>query len=212
MDNAQKIYRDNLTYRQSTSAVILDKSGRILIVQKSSYKDNEWDIPGGGIIEGETPRNAIIRELNEELGSDKFEVIKVSEQVDRYEWPDEVINKKIAENKSVYRGQERVQFLVKFLGEEMDLKPQEEEIRNIKWVFLKELSTYLIFPNQTQKMEALLNEFGNEQNTKQMTKPKNGSKVLIMSSDKILLFHRDNIMVPNVKKLRTIPTKINVVN
>lgn len=193
MDNAQKIYRDNLTYRQSTSAVILDKSGRILIVQKSSYKDNEWDIPGGGIVEGETPRNAIIRELNEELGSDKFEVIKASEQVDRYEWPDEVINKKISENKSVYRGQERVQFLVKFLGEEMDLKIQEEEIRTIKWVFPKDLSIYLIFPNQMQKMETLLNEFGNGQNTKQMTKPKNGSKVLIMSSDKILLFHRDNI-------------------
>lgn len=41
--------RDNLPYRQSTSAVILNKSEQILIVQKNSYKDNEWDIPGGGI-------------------------------------------------------------------------------------------------------------------------------------------------------------------
>jgi len=158
IDN-QKINRDNLAYRQSTSAVILDKLGRILIVQKCSYKNNEWDIPGGGISEGETSREAIIRELNEELGSDKFEVIKPSSLTDRYEWPDELINKKIAENKPVYRGQERVQFLVKFLGEDTDLKPQAEEIRAIKWVFLDELSTYFIFPNQMQKMERLLSKF-----------------------------------------------------
>jgi len=94
IDN-QKINRDNLAYRQSTSAVILDKLGRILIVQKCSYKNNEWDIPGGGISEGETSREAIIRELNEELGSDKFEVIKTSSLTDRYEWPDELINKKM---------------------------------------------------------------------------------------------------------------------
>jgi len=152
--------RDNLTYRQSTSAVILDKSGRILVVQKNSYKDNEWDIPGGGIKEGENPEVAIVRELSEELSSDKFKVIKTSKQTDRYEWPDELINQKIKENKPVYRGQERTQFLVKFKGGENELKTQEEEIRAIKWVFPNELLTYFIFPNQMEKMEELLKEFG----------------------------------------------------
>ena len=151
--------RESLTYRQSTSAVILDKNGRILIVQNNSYKDNEWNIPGGGIEEGETPEITIMRELNEELGSDKFEIVKISKQTYRYEWPDELINKKITENKPVFRGQERTRFLVKFLGEERDLTPQVEEIRTIKWVFPKELSTYLIFPNQMQEMDNLLKEF-----------------------------------------------------
>lgn len=151
--------RDNLTYRQSTSAVILDKSGRILVVQKSSYKDNEWDIPGGGVEEGERPETAIIRELTEELGCNKFEVVKTSELRDSYEWPDELINQKIKENKPVYRGQQRTQFLVKFLGEDTDLKPQVEEISRFKWVIPNELSTYFIFPNQMEKMEKLLKEF-----------------------------------------------------
>lgn len=151
--------REELTYRQSTSAVILDKAGRILIVQNNSYKDNEWNIPGGGIEAGETPEITIIRELNEELGSDKFEIVKISKQTYRYEWPDELINKKITENKPVFRGQEKTRFLVKFLGEEIDLTPQVEEIRTIKWVFPKELSAYLIFPNQMQEMDNLLKEF-----------------------------------------------------
>ena len=151
--------REELTYRQSTSAVIFDKLGRILIVQKNSYKGNEWSIPGGGIEEGETPETTIIRELEEELGSEKFEIVKTSNQKDRYEWPDELINEKIANNKAVFRGQEITQFLIKFLGERGDLKPEVEEIRLIKWVFPKELSSYLIFPNQMQKMEVLLDEF-----------------------------------------------------
>ena len=128
--------REELTYRQSTSAVILDKNGRILIVQNNSYKDNEWNIPGGGIEKGETPETTIIRELREELGSDKFEIVKISKQTYRYEWPDELINKKITENKPVFRGQEKTRFLVKFLGEDTDLKPQAEEIRAIKWLSL----------------------------------------------------------------------------
>lgn len=151
--------REELTYRQSTSAVIFDKLGRILIVQKNSYKNNEWSIPGGGIEEGETPEITIIRELYEELGSEKFEIVKTARQTDRYEWPDELINERIAKNKPPFHGQEITQFLVKFLGEDEDLKPEVEEIRAIKWVFPKELSTYLIFPNQMQKMEVLLDEF-----------------------------------------------------
>ena len=155
----QKINRNNLTYRQSTSAVILDKLGRILIIQKNSYKNNEWDIPGGGIEKNEKPDIAILRELKEELGGDKFEIIKTSIQTDCYEWPDELIEQKIIENKPVYRGQERVQFLVKFSGEENELKAQKEEIRTMKWVFPKALSTYFIFPHQMEKMKELLKEF-----------------------------------------------------
>lgn len=151
--------RDGLTYRLSTSAVILNKLGQILIVQKNSYKDNEWDIPGGGVEEGEKPNVAIIRELSEELGSSKFEVIKASKLIDSYEWSDELINQKIKENKPVYRGQQRTQFLVNFTGEENDLKIQEVEIRVIKWVTPSELSSYFIFPDQMEKMKKLLKEF-----------------------------------------------------
>lgn len=159
MTEANKIDRDGLTYRQSTSALIVDKIGRILIVQKKSYKNNEWEIPGGGIDENESPEIAINRELNEELGSDKFEVIKISNQIDRYEWPDELINQKIEEREPVFRGQERRQFLVMFLGDESDIKPQIEEIRDVKWVIPCDLSDYLIFPNQMEKMRKLLKEF-----------------------------------------------------
>jgi len=50
--------------------------------------------------------------------------------------------------------------MVRFLGEDGDLNPQIEEVRAIKWVFPNELSAYLIFPQQMEKMEKLLKEFG----------------------------------------------------
>ena len=160
MDIKKQIDRTNLPYRQSTSAVLIDKLGRILIVQKNRYKENEWDIPGGGINPGETPIEAILRELTEEIGCSKFESIKLSKQTDHYEWPDEKIIERMSEKRETYRGQERSQFFIKLDGGETDLKPQIEEIRSLKWVYPSELKTFLIFPNQYQKMKDFLQDFG----------------------------------------------------
>ncbi|MDX3066042.1 MULTISPECIES: NUDIX domain-containing protein [Streptomyces] len=54
---------------QSAAAVVRDAQGRILIV-KPGYKDG-WNLPGGGVDEGETPSQAAGRELREEVGVDQ---------------------------------------------------------------------------------------------------------------------------------------------
>ncbi|MFJ7258437.1 NUDIX domain-containing protein [Streptomyces sp. NPDC098085] len=50
-------------------AIIHDVAGRILLVQPS-YRDDTWEIPGGGLDMGENPRQAVQREIKEELGFD----------------------------------------------------------------------------------------------------------------------------------------------
>ncbi len=154
------INRNKLKYRQNTGAVIIDKLGKILIVQKNNYDENEWDIPGGGINVTETANEAIARELKEELGYGKFEIVDVSKTIDRYEWSDETIIKTFKKKGVMHRGQERTQFFVKFNGEEKDLKTQANEIRKVKWVLINELEDYLIFPNQFSNIKVLLKEFG----------------------------------------------------
>jgi 8-oxo-dGTP pyrophosphatase MutT (NUDIX family) len=160
MNNEAVVDRTKLTYRQSTCALVTDKLGRVLIVQKKNYRDNEWDIPGGGVEAGETPTQAILREALEELGSDKFEIVKVSQHLDCYDWPPEAIVRRLKEKGKTYLGQQRTQFLIKFTGEEQDITPQVGEIKAIKWVLPSELEKYLISPNQFNKMTALLAEFG----------------------------------------------------
>lgn len=54
------------TPRVAAGALFFDEQGRVLLV-KPHYK-NHWDIPGGYVEPGESPRSACIREVREELG------------------------------------------------------------------------------------------------------------------------------------------------
>jgi putative (di)nucleoside polyphosphate hydrolase len=153
------IDRTNLKYRKSTCAMVIDNNNKVLIIQKLNWKESDWDFPGGGIDFGEVASKTILRELNEELGSNLFEILKESNLVDRYEWPDEVIEMRRITKKENYRGQERAQFLVKFNGDQKDLNIQKSEIQNHKWVNINELEKYFIFPNQWNKTNNLLKEF-----------------------------------------------------
>jgi len=54
--------------RQAARAVVLDPADRILLVRFEFPTNGVWATPGGGIDEGETPEQAIVRELDEELG------------------------------------------------------------------------------------------------------------------------------------------------
>jgi len=153
------IDRKNLKYRQSTSAIIFNKSNKILIIKKLNWKENEWDFPGGGVDVGETPDISIIRELNEELGVNKLVILKKSRLLDKYEWPDDVIIDRSQQKNENYRGQERTQFLVKFNGNNKDIKINTSEVIEYKWIKISDLEKYFVFPNQFEKAKKVLNDF-----------------------------------------------------
>lgn len=154
-----KIKRENYPYRQSVISVIVDDNNMFLVVQKLSYKDNEWTFAGGGIEENESPREAILRELQEELGVKSFKIIAEGKTHYKYKWPDEVIIKQFHKLGKYFRGQQLKYFLIKFLGKKSDLKPQKEEIRLIKWISYEQLSQHLIFPGQLKSAEKVIKEF-----------------------------------------------------
>ena len=76
---------NDLKYRQSTVAMVIDDENRVLIVQKKNYNNNEWDMPGGGVHtdKGEIPEDALLRELNEELGLTNFKILKKSKNIEQ---------------------------------------------------------------------------------------------------------------------------------
>lgn len=153
------IDRDELPYRQSTLAVVTDQSGKFLIVNKQAYEPNKyWSFPGGGVDEGETPEEAVKRELVEELESDKFEIVGKSKNQYQYEWPDHVIEKTFKEKGKYLRGTQLTQFWVKFTGDKDEVKAGDG-IRSIKWVTREELKDHLLFPNQMENTEKMIQEF-----------------------------------------------------
>lgn len=151
---------DELPYRQGAIGIIIDNDNKFLIVQMKDYGDNDYRFSGGGIEGIETPTEGLLRELTEELGTDKFEILKESKQVNRYDWPESVIINQIKNKNRYFRGQEQHQFLVKFTGSQEDIKIDPNELKKIKWVSYDELKTHFTFDNQWEQAKEVLQEFG----------------------------------------------------
>jgi putative (di)nucleoside polyphosphate hydrolase len=146
------------SYRQGVNAVVIDDNKNFLLVQKNAYSDNQWDFPGGGVEDNEKPEVAIIRELKEELGSDKFNIVKKSPYKIKFEWPDENIQAGYKKHGQWWRGQEKIQFIVKFTGNKDLIVLQKEEIRDIKWVRYDKLKDHLVFEGQWENAKKVIED------------------------------------------------------
>jgi len=61
-------------YRKSVGAFLINKNKQVLIAKRLLFK-NSWQLPQGGIEEGETPSYAVLRELLEEIGTNNVEIL-----------------------------------------------------------------------------------------------------------------------------------------
>ena len=113
------------SYRPNVAAVILssqypDKC-EFFVAHRTDIK-NAWQFPQGGIDEGETPREALKRELLEEIGCDNVEVLGEFPEWISYDFPQKTKSKKLYN----YDGQTQKYFLVRLkVGAEIDLDAYE---------------------------------------------------------------------------------------
>lgn len=157
MNNSQ-IDIAKLTYRQAVIGIVVDRDHNFLVTQLVDYGQNEWRFPGGGVDESEIPEKALLRELAEELNSDKFKILKKSKYQIKYDWPMEVIETRLRKKGKTYRGQIQDQFLVLFEGDRQEINFNPLEIRQIKWIKYPELKKHFNFPNQWEEAELSLKE------------------------------------------------------
>ena len=122
--------------RKAVGAIVY-KEDKFLVVYKMKINTNkgkqdingEWDFIKGGVEKGEKNLNfTLMRELNEETGSNEFRIEKVFDEKIYFEFPDEI------KEKTGYKNQETTMFLVKFLGDCDSLTPQDDEIRELKFI------------------------------------------------------------------------------
>jgi putative (di)nucleoside polyphosphate hydrolase len=116
-----------------------------------------WQMPQGGIDPGETPREAARRELCEEVGTDKAEIIAESRVLHRYDLPVEIAGGMWGGR---FRGQKQVWFAMRFVGEDIDinLATEHPEFDAWKWVAARDLPE-LIVPFKRAIYVAIVEEF-----------------------------------------------------
>jgi putative (di)nucleoside polyphosphate hydrolase len=142
-----------LPYRPGVGLMLLNRGNQIFVAQRIDTRMPAWQMPQGGIDPGETPRDAVLRELEEEIGTDKAEIIAESRRWFDYDLPADLVGGR-------YRGQRQKWFALRFLGEDadIDIETGEPEFSAWRWAAHEELPG-LIVPFKLQLYRAVLAEF-----------------------------------------------------
>lgn len=140
----------NLPYRPCVGIMLLNASNKVWIgrrAMKRSVQQDEpgsWQMPQGGIDEGEDPLPAALRELEEETGISDVEVIGQTEDWLTYDLPEHLVGKAL---KGKYRGQKQKWFAMRYLGDDsaIDLsKAEDDEFDDWRWADAAELPALIV--------------------------------------------------------------------
>jgi putative (di)nucleoside polyphosphate hydrolase len=124
-------------YRPCAAAVLFASDGRVLVGERIDVA-GAWQLPQGGIDDGESAAEAALRELAEEIGTGKAAVMGESAAWHRYDLPPEM---RAGWAKGRLRGQEVRLVALRFTGRDadIDVATAHPEFRAWKWVALEEL-------------------------------------------------------------------------
>ena len=147
-----------LPYRPCVGIMLIDRGGRVFVARRINTPGEAWQMPQGGIDEGESPRRAALRELHEEVGTDKAEVLAESRNWWRYDLPAELVPRRWGGR---YRGQEQKWFALRFLGTDadIDIATETPEFRVWRWAEMAELAD-IVVPFKRHIYRETIAEFG----------------------------------------------------
>ena len=125
--------------------MLIDADGKVFVGKRlESEEGNGWQMPQGGIDAGEEPRVAAWRELEEEVGTVKGEIIGETRDWLAYDVPDALLGK-VWEGR--YRGQKQKWFAVRFTGSDADIRldrHHKPEFSAYRWVEASELPGLIV--------------------------------------------------------------------
>jgi len=150
---------DQRGYREGVGIMVADERGRVLVAHRIDSSGEAWQMPQGGLDEGEAAAEAALRELEEEIGTSKVELLAESSGWLVYDLPVELRD---IVWRGQFRGQRQKWFLARFTGRDEDIvldRHHHPEFDAWRWVEPAELPR-LIVPFKRSLYEAVLAEFG----------------------------------------------------
>jgi|TARA_B100000902_G_C27036927_1_gene777329 putative (di)nucleoside polyphosphate hydrolase len=133
----------NLPLRRGVGIILLNSKNKVFVAKRIDNQKNFWQMPQGGVDEGEEFLAAAYRELEEETSIKNVELISELDELTTYLLPDHLLG--IIWN-GKYKGQTQKWFLMKYLGQDKDinLKTKKPEFLDWKWVDLARISELVV--------------------------------------------------------------------
>jgi putative (di)nucleoside polyphosphate hydrolase len=146
-----------LPYRPCVGIFLINDDKKIFVGERLD-NPGSWQMPQGGVNEGESFEEAAFREMREEVGTDKAELIRISDTVYTYDLPHHLLGK-LWQGK--YKGQEQRWVALRFTGEDREITLYDgvhPEFMNYRWSPLSEVCDYIV-PFKRETYEQVLEEF-----------------------------------------------------
>lgn len=130
---------DPRPYRRGVGAFLFNGAGRVWVGLRIDTPTPAWQMPQGGVHKHEDPREAVLRELAEEIGTDAAEIVGETEDWIAYDLPPDIAARVW---NGRYRGQRQKWFALRFTGTDADIDIAADghpEFSNWRWAPVEEL-------------------------------------------------------------------------
>ena len=133
----------NLPLRSGVGIVVVNKSNKVFVAKRIDNQKNFWQMPQGGVNNGEDFLTAAYRELEEETSMKNVKLIDELNGFITYNLPNQLIG---IIWKGKYKGQKQKWFLMRYLGKdsEINIHTKKPEFLDWKWVDLKEITELVV--------------------------------------------------------------------
>ncbi len=146
-----------LPYRPCVGITLFNKEGKVFVGERLD-SPGAWQMPQGGIDEGEDEKTAFFREMREEIGTDKADILRIHDKKLIYDLPPRLLGKLW---NGQFRGQEQTWIAARFTGADSDIRIDAynpPEFGRWQWVDLEQVPD-MIVPFKRDTYASVLSAF-----------------------------------------------------